>query len=410
MKLSTLRIAWRNLGRNRRRTGLALAAIAIGQLGYLMMCGIYHGASDSIVDTITGPMSGHVQMHAADWREERAVDLVVDDLDETLRDVRSTEGVARAAGRIYSPVLAALGETGFQAMVVGVDPGEETDDRGILRDLPDELWPGDRGVLVGYLLARKLEVKGGEEIAIVGLGADGSMANGLYTVRSIIRTPIDSINRLGIVLSMSDAQQLFVMPNQAHEIVVHAATAGTSDELAARIAAQEGEGPTEVVSWRQAAPQIASYIDLTDNAGAIMLVLVLIASAVGVANTMMMSTFERSHEFGMLLSLGCRPRKVVWMIVVEAIVLGVVGVAVGTALGAGIVSIIGHTGFDMGLNNPTGDSIAMFDMQFPTLIYPRLKPGDAINGTLAVSITAILAALWPASFAARLEPSEAMRA
>ncbi len=410
MRFSTLRIAWRNLGRNRRRTGLALAAISVGVLGFLTMCGLYHGVSAAMLDVMTGPLSGHVQVHAPEWREEHAMDLVVEDLTSALAEIRSSEGVARAAGRIYAPVLAALGETGFQATVMGVDPEVEADPRGLLAGLAEDVLPGEGKVLVGYLLARKLGVKGGEEIAVVGLGADGSTANALFTVLTVVRTPLDLVNRLGIVMSMTDAQELFAMPDQAHEIVVYASEAGTSTEVASRLAALETLRTAEVIGWREASPQLADYVSMVDKAGALMLVLVLIAAAVGVANTMMMSTFERQHEFGMLLSLGARPRKIVWMIVVESTVLGLAGVAVGTVLGAALVTTLGHTGMDMMMGGGSETSLTLYAIEFPTRVYPRFAVGDVVNGTVAVCLTAVLASLWPASYAARLEPSEALRA
>jgi len=366
--------------------------------------------SASMLDIVTGPMTGHVQVHAPQWREERAGDLVLDHLENTLAEIRSCRGVARASGRVYSPVLAALKETGFQAMVIGVDPAVESDARGLLAGLASEARPGRGGVLVGYLLARKLGVSGGEQIAVVGQGADGSIANALFTVRTVVRTPLDLVNRLGIVMSIADAQDLLAMPDQAHEIVVHASETGTSNDLAARVSALDSTRGTEVVSWRDASPQLADYIALADKAGAFMLALVLIASAVGVANTMMMSTFERQHEFGMLLSLGCAPRTIVGMIIAEAIVLGLSGVAIGTVLGAGLVTILGHTGMDLGMGGSAGTSITMYALEFPTTIFPRFEVADAMNGTIAVCITAVLASLWPASYAARLEPGEAMRA
>ncbi len=200
------------------------------------------------------------------------------------------------------------------------------------------------------------------------------------------------------------------MPDQSHEIDVHASEAGTSAEVASRLAGLETLLTAEVIGWREAAPQLADYMSTIDKAGAFMLVLVLLAAAAGVANTMMMSTFERQHEFGMLLSLGARPRRIVWMIIAEAVVLGLTGVAVGTVLGAALVTTLGHTGMDLGLGGGSGTSLTMYAIEFPTRIYPRFAVGDAVNGTVAVCFTAVLASLWPASYAARLEPSEALRA
>ena len=104
---SGLRIAWRNLGRNVRRTALTLGAIAIAQCAVLQMDGLMNGIVDSTLESVTGPLMGHVQIHEPSWREERAPDLVIEDVEATLAAVRGTEGVEAAYARIYAPALIA---------------------------------------------------------------------------------------------------------------------------------------------------------------------------------------------------------------------------------------------------------------------------------------------------------------
>ena len=103
----TTRIAWRNLGRNKRRTALMLGAIAVAQMSVLMMDGLMNGWMDKTVDALTGPLTGHVQVHAPSWRDERAPDLTIDDLEANLRSVRALDGVSAAYARIYAPALVA---------------------------------------------------------------------------------------------------------------------------------------------------------------------------------------------------------------------------------------------------------------------------------------------------------------
>ncbi|HOJ22371.1 MAG TPA: ABC transporter permease, partial [Armatimonadota bacterium] len=108
MRSSTLRLAWRNLGRNRKRTGLALAAIGLGQFALLAMSGITRGYTDAMLETVTGPMVGHVQIHAPGWRDEQSLELSVTALDARLDALREEPGVARASARIYAPALVAV--------------------------------------------------------------------------------------------------------------------------------------------------------------------------------------------------------------------------------------------------------------------------------------------------------------
>ncbi|MBN2309417.1 MAG: ABC transporter permease [Candidatus Hydrogenedentes bacterium] len=411
MHPSTWRIAWRNLGRNKRRTGLALLAIAVGQFALLATNGIMRGYVDNIRLAITGPMVGHVQVHAPEWREERALDLVISNVDEAAAAIRQDPAVLNAGARIYAPVLVAPEQDAYAAVVVGVDADVESQEFGLLSGLDAPLEDG--AVLIGYLLARRIGAEPGQEIAVVGQGADGSIANDLYTIRDIIKSPADIVNQTGIVMTMADAQYLLVMPGQAHEIVVRTTESGQAEALAARLAELPALAGTEVVDWKQIVPEIVLILDMVDYVGYFVLVLVLIAAVAGIANTLMMSTFERMHEFGMLLALGSRPSRIVHMIMIEAVLIGLLGVLVGTFLGYGFEFVTSGTGIDMASWGGSGaevEDLAFKGLNLPLHIFPRLEYSDSVLGLVAVTITSLLAAIWPATIAGRLEPMEAMRA
>jgi len=411
MHTSTWRMAWRNLGRNRKRTGLAILAIAVGQFALLASNGMMHGYADNIRLAITGPMIGHVQIHAASWREDRAMDRTLGDLERTLTTIRADEAVRNAAPRIYAPVLAAPRGDAFAAVVVGVDVAGESADYGMLSGLSGGLEPGQ--VLIGYRLARRMQAEVDQEIAIVGQGADGSIANDLYRIRDIIKCPADLVNQSGVVMPLAAAQRLFVLPNQAHEIVIRTRQSGRAEALVKRLSAEPILAGTEIVTWQEVMPQLSRMLGTVDYVGYIVLGLVLIAAVAGIANTLMMATFERLHEFGMLLALGTRPGRLVGMIMAEAVMLGIVGVLVGSLLGFGFVAITSHTGVNMaswgGENNEMED-LAFQGLNLPLLVYPRLEGRDVVMGLVAVALVSLAASLWPASIAARLEPMEAMRA
>ena len=142
MQLSTVRIAWRNLGRSKKRTALALLAIGVGQFALLASNGLMRGYADNIRLAITGPMIGHVQVHAPEWRQERALDLYLDDVADTLREIRSAEAVGSAAARIYAPALAAPQQDAFIAIVVGLDVQVESEAYGLLSGLDEPLAEG----------------------------------------------------------------------------------------------------------------------------------------------------------------------------------------------------------------------------------------------------------------------------
>lgn len=410
MRSSTLRLAWRNLGRNRKRTGLALAAIGLGQFALLAMSGITRGYTDAMLETVTGPMVGHVQIHAPGWRDEQSLELSVTALAARLDALRENPGVARASARIYAPALVAVTRDAQAAIVLGIDPEAESGPKGLLATAPEGARPGEYRVLVGRALAQSLGVTPGSELAVVGQGKDGSIANDLYTVAGVLPSAIDLVNRQGVLMSLEDAQQLFVMPDEASEIILHAARPEAARELAGGVAARPAFAGLEVLPWQDVVPELVAILELADVSSYIVLIFVFVAAAAGVANTMMMATFERLHEFGMLLALGATPARIMRLIVAEAALLGLLGVALGTLLGAGFVAATRGSGLNLAaLGGEAAAEATWQGMAIPIHIFPRLAATDVLVGVAAVAVTSLLAALWPAWHAARLEPMEAMR-
>ena len=406
---TTARLGWRNLGRNPRRTGIALSVIALAQFSVLAMDGLINGYVDAMKQAVTGPFLGHAQLHAPDWREERATDLAIDDLDRRLATLRSDPEVTRATARIYASVLAALGEEGHMVVVVGVDVEAERVRHGLLDGVSDAQAPRGRHVLLGAALARTLQAKPGDEIAVVGQGADGSLANDLFTVGGTIATTVDIVHRTGVVMSLDAAQELLVMPDQAHEISVQGTQLEQARGLAARLGAAAPFQGLEVLAWEDIAPELVTILEMSDLSTLIILFLVFIAAAAGIANTMLMATFERSREIGMLLAIGTSPARLVRMIATEAVVLGVIGVTLGSVLGVALVEAL-PDGFSWGaLGAKEVEDLAFKGLNYSAQIVPRVAPRTVLYGFTAVVLTSLVSALWPAGYAARLDPVKVMR-
>ena len=405
---STFRIAWRNLWRNRRRTGLAVAAIGLSVTLVLAYYAVLRGYADWILETLTGPMLGHVQIHAPEWRKDRAMDRTILDVPSILDGLRSDPEVASATARIYAPALAALAEEGFAVVVLGVDWEAETRPNRLLSGVSTPRGPGR--ALMGKILAEMMGVKEGDEIALVGQGADGSLANELVLVEGLIQTPVDFVNRQGIVLDLGEAQTLFAMPDEAHEVMVFARDPEGAKRLASRLQALPGLAGTEVLDWQSIAPEMLSLIEIIEVAGIFALVLVFVAATAGVANTMLMATFERTHELGMLLALGAAPGRIVRMILAESVALGLVGATAGGALGILVVALTHERGLDFAALTGGGPSeISFAGLTWSLRFYPTLAPWDVGRTILAVVVTSLIASAWPAFRAARLEPARALR-
>lgn len=416
MTLTTLRMGWRNLGRNQRRTALAIGAIALGQFTLMFVNSLMSGFFQDILETITGPMVGHVQIQHADWREERAVDLYLDGLSETRAALEALPEVERVSPRIFSFALAASGEESETpaeaepAVITGLDVVIEQQRGGLLENLtPDEL-PGTGEVAIGEILATRLGVLEGQLLAVIGQDADGFPVSELFTIKAVVSSNVEIIKTMGIIMPLADAGGLLVMPDQAHEIVVYGRDFQEADALKASISKIGTLREASIMTWREAVPQIVLIIRLKHWFDLIFLAIVFVAAAAGIANTALMSTFERKHEFGMLLAVGAHPRRVISMVVVESVILGLIGVVVGSLIGLLAIFITSYTGINYAaLGGGEADAISYKDISISLVIYPRFELRHIFYGVIAVTFTSLLASLWPALFAARLEPMEAMR-
>ncbi len=369
-----------------------------------------NGYSDTFLDSVTGPMVGHIQVHAEEWRDERSLDLVLDDVDTKLAEIRSDPGVANASARIYAPTLAALSEDGFMGIVVGIEAEAETHASGLL---PIGTPPGsleDGNVLVGRGFARRHDITPGMELALVGQDVDGSIASGLFTVVDTVASPVEVVNNLGIVMSLDDARELLAMAEDAHEIVIHVHDGDEVNETVARLSGAASLLESEVLPWREIVPQLVAMVGMMDSFLTVVLGIVFIAAAAGIANTMLMSTFERTHEFGMLLSLGCGPGRLSRMITVEAVMLGLLGVGLGSALGVILLLATSQSGLDYAaLGGGDTYEVAIKGLQLGTLVYPSFHAKDFVFSITAVFLTSLLSVIWPILRIIRLEPMEAIR-
>jgi putative ABC transport system permease protein len=336
-------------------------------------------------------------------------------MDKTVRGVsgivaalRRDPEVAGVDARVYAPALAALGEEGFAVVVLGVDTAEASRPSRLLEGVTTPI--GGRRVLMGRLLAEQMGARQGSEIALVGQGVDGSLANDLFTVAALIDTSVDLVNRQAIVMPLGEAQELFAMADEAHELVIYARDPARAGPLARHVSQLPELAGVEVLDWQTAAPSMNDLVKLIQVMWVFVLLLVFAAAAAGVANTALMSTFERTHEFGMLLALGTAPSRIVGMILLESLALGATGALLGTVLGGGLVAWAYRTGVDFAALTGGGpSSVSAFGMSFTLIIHPRLAPIDIIRAVLAVMVTAIVASVWPALRAARLQPARALR-
>ena len=295
-------------------------------------------------------------------------------------------------------------------MLLGVDPEREVALTRFLDPLVAGRLPstGDYELVAGEELARQLAVGLNDEVVVVASAADGSMANDLYTVSGIFRTGLIEFDAGTAVMPLADLQAFVALdPGRIHEVAVAtrdpSAAGAAAERLATVLAAADRE--IAVAPWNELNPVLSGYLALADSVYWLVIVIIFGVACLGVANTMLMATFERRREFAVMLALGAKPWSVVRSVLCEALAIGAVSLAVGAALALPpmLWFYIAPVSLDWLFGDVTLEG---------ALLTPRLRVGPNLPAwtwaTVGLLVTAVVAALYPAVRAARVPPADTL--
>jgi len=311
-----------------------------------------------------------------------------------------------AALRRYGYGLVAIGSKSAGARFWGVDPVQERNTFDLAKNLDQGHFLSEtpqRGMVLGQKLARSLQARVGSEIVVVVQAADGSLGNDLYTVIGILKAAGDSIDRNAALIHAADFMELFVSGTRIHEVALNSRGAVSLEAIKAlATAAAAGE---EIKSWRQVLPEVSDMVNLFDAFIWIFGLIFLLAAGMGVMNTMLMATYERIREFGILKALGATPWRIITDVAAEALVLTALGTIFGTLLGLAGSYYLQEVGLDLSIfaGSYSVGGVA-FDPTWRAAISSKIV---FIPAVLMMTIS-LAASLYPAALAARLDPVRAI--
>jgi ABC-type lipoprotein release transport system permease subunit len=335
-----IRLAWRNLWRNKRRTRLTLSAMVMACALLLFSLAIYEGMFFDMIANATEMQQGHVVLANPEWHHDPLIEHTVAGgaLDRLQRS--RLPGVRGVCGRVACFALLSCGEgresRTHPAELLGIDPVAE---QGVARlgrsiiagryltaSATDEL-------VLGEGLAKRLEATVGDEVVLMGQGADGSMVSGLFTLVGVLRTG-DSMRDTGLaVAGVGTMQDLFVLNGRLHSISLFL----DDPNQAATIASAAGalDPHLAAMTWQRLFPQLWETLHIWWAIQIIMMVIYYFAVFLITFNTMTMAFFERMREFAVLTALGMRRLGLAGLILLEGLLLGILAGTLGTVLGAG---------------------------------------------------------------------------
>jgi lipoprotein-releasing system permease protein len=473
-----LKLALRNLGRNRRRTlitGLALALSAALSIAYY---GLIDGMNEGLVHALTRFDLGHLQVHAAGYTKHRALENTLPDAAAALAEVRRDPAVRAAAARTYAAALVGAGQHSTGVELVGIDPEterhvteldrqlvsgtfvsdaptpwpepralsaeeraldtgltehateraeEEIDalpsarstgasqeqaktsgnDTALARRLRDAIAPPPSrppDVVLGKSLARVLGVEVGGELFLSTAAVDGTAEGVKVRVAGIFETGTASYDRGRIYLNRTDLGRMVHLRGRAHEIAAVVDSPDLAKAAAARLRGPLGH--LDVRSWSELRPDIVQLLALNRAGGWLLAAIVFFVASLGVVNTMLMSVLERTRELGVQKAIGMSGAGIFSMVLCETFFLAVWGAIAGMLLGLGMDWYLVVHGFDLGFI--TG-GVSMAGIGMAPVVKGAITTGGVLWPIAVLTVVCLVAAVYPAARAARMQPAVGMR-
>ncbi len=406
------KLAWRNLWRNRTRTVILLTAIALPYAMMIVSFGFIGDFLKKMQDRSAETAGGSVLIHGEGYWNARSNDIVVDDAGEVERAVgRRAGGAATIPRVVLSGMLTSpRGTAGGQ--VTGIVPEKQAELRDFSRYLVEgDFLSGDheRPLVLGVELVDRLEVELGDKIVMTASDLDGEMTRALFRLRGVVETGSGPMDESFAYTTLEGARQALGLGEQVHQIGV-LARQGVEAEAVAQAIDRELGGDSdrlEVLTWREAMPEMVSYLEMEEGGMNVMLVVIFVIVSFVIANTFLMSVMERVREFGLFSALGLDDWRIGRLVFAETVLLTLVAVAIGLALGLAGHFALDHYGLDMAQmfgGDMELSGIALTDM----VMRSEMVPGKWLVGTLGVVVLIFASAAYPAWKATRLAPTKAM--
>ena len=407
------RMAWRNLWRNRRRTVLTASALSFGFVAAVLMMGLMNGMLGEMVSNGTEVVSGQVQIHAEGYRPERSIHDTMGgregvDVGALVAAAEGQEGVAGVAPRVYGGGLVSSGDETVGAVLLGVDPVREARVSRFASAFVEGGMPGPGEVAVGADLAARVGIGVGDEAVLVAPAADGSTGNGLFAVSGIYRMGLGGFDDSYALLELGTLQDFLAMDrSRIHEVAILVDHVGDADAVAKAVAGAVGELSGDLVTepWSVFLGQLYFVVNMAGAMNWIVAFLIFGMAIFGVANTMLLATFERRREFAVARALGTSGGALGRIVVYEGLLLGAVALSAGAALAFPILAWVSAHPIDLSSFVGTYSFMGSAIRPLLTVEYSVLEP---LVSAMALLGTGIVSALLPAWRAARLLPADVL--
>lgn len=401
-----LKLAWRNIWRNKRRTLITAGSIVFAVLLAIFLNSLKEGILIKMQENVVSFYTGAIQVHQKGYWDEQSLDNSMAYNDSLISELELHPEINKVISRIESFALAASEKHTKGCLVVGFEPEKEPSvtslDEKVLEG--SYLTPNDEGLLVAEELAGYLKLGVGDTLVLIGQGYHGTSAAGKFHIKGLLHFASPELNRSMVYLPMPLAQELFGAHDRVTALVLDIDDINEADQLETDFATLLTE-EYEVMGWKKLMPELNQVLEGERAENVIFLFVLYMLIAFGIFGTVLMMTIERRYEFGVLVAIGMRKLRLSGVVIIENIIISFLGALVGTLLS---IPVVGYF-----YNFPvrvTGDLEEVYrSFGFEPIFYFSVAPKIFYSQTVVVLCIALVLSLYPLLKITRLKPVSAMR-
>ena len=402
-------IGWRNMWRQRRRSLVVIFSMAIGIFAMIISVAFINGMTIQMVENTISTSLGHIAIHHRGYQDSMKIEYNFYPDPRYYGLMKKNAEIKSFTPRVKVQGMIRSSEASRGVMVVGIDPVREknvsmlyeyTSRKNGSRFLGD---PAADEVLIAKSLADKLDLYLGDKLVLMVQDEHNEIIGVGLQIVGFFETPVESFDKFVVFTGIKKLQEITGLGGNVSEITIITKNKDVVDPAKKYLLGAINNSGLEILTWKDMAPNLVSAIRLMDSMMYIFFMIIFITVVFSVANTLIMSIMERFHELGVMKCIGTRPAQIFFMVIFEAINLGLVGLMLGIAVAVPLVILMGHTGLDLSFAMD-----AMRKWKIGNTIYPMIRMRDLIAATSVVLTTTIVAAIYPAYKAARIKPFEAL--
>jgi ABC-type lipoprotein release transport system permease subunit len=403
--INLFKIAYRDLGRNRRRTFFSALALALGLVLLLFMAGVIRWELQSSTETSVLLQSGNLQLRASTYNEDKtslAFQDLIENPDQVAAQIAALAPVKVATPRLYASGIVSTGDETAGVRIVGIDVASAANapyQNGIVSG--QFLTANDTGgMLIGQILADKLSLKAGDSTTLLVNTSNGSVDQQTFVIRGVYTTHTPAYDGSVVFLPLAKAQAFAQAGNHASLIFILL----KDQQQAPAVMASLHSSTYIFKTFEDMNPLLVTVDDYANSFMWVLYLIVLAMVATVIINTFIMAVFERTREIGILAAIGMRGSRIQTMFFAESCLLAVLGIAMGLVVGVPLVLLVATVGI------PISSQLGLGLMGFliGDRIYTALSVNDVIVLTLMALVVTVVAAYYPARLAAHMEPVEAL--